>query len=68
MLPTGAKAPASDGQKIRVTFSDGRQVAGFSTDFQNTADPGFFVVPADNKTNTARIYIFRASVQTIADA
>ena len=28
--------------------------------------PGFFVVPADNRTNTSRIFIFRHSVQAIA--
>lgn len=65
MTAAGGKPPPALGQKIRVTFTDGRQVAGFSADFSGE-DPGFFVVPADNRTNTARIYIFRASVQTVA--
>jgi hypothetical protein len=62
----GSRAPGVQGQKIRVTFRDGRQVAGFSEDYQRTA-PGFFIIPADNRTNTARIFIFRASVQSVAE-
>ncbi|HZI11107.1 MAG TPA: hypothetical protein VE153_12025, partial [Myxococcus sp.] len=66
MLPTGARQPQAEGQKIRVTFNDGRQVAGFSQDFKNP-HPGFFVIPADQRTNTARIFIYRASVQAVAE-
>lgn len=65
MLPAGTKAPNPDGQKVRVTFKDGRQVAGYSKDHK-AGGPGFFVVPADNRTNTSRIFIFRHSVQAIA--
>jgi hypothetical protein len=64
MLPAGTKAPNPDGQKVRVTFKDGRQVAGFSKDHK-AGGTGFFVVPADNRTNTSRIFIFRHSVQAI---
>ncbi|MBI3184527.1 MAG: hypothetical protein HYZ28_20520, partial [Myxococcales bacterium] len=66
MLQPGSRQPPTAGKKIRVTFIDGRQVAGFSSDFGND-EPGFFMVPADNRTNTARIYIFRSSVQTVAE-
>ena len=64
MLPVGSQQPVPSGDKIRVTFTDGRQVTGFSENYQNT-DPGFFMIPADNRTNTARIYVFRASVQAV---
>lgn len=64
MLAPGARSPAGDGQKVRVTFKDGRQVAGFSRDHQQ-GGPGFFVVPADNRTNTERIYIYRHGVQAV---
>jgi hypothetical protein len=47
-----------------VTLADGRQVLGFSTDFQSEA-PGFFLVPADVRTNTSRIYLFRSAVDVI---
>lgn len=66
MLAAGARQPQVEGQKIRVTFNDGRQVAGFSQDFQGST-PGFFVIPADQRTNTARIFIYRSSVQAVAE-
>ncbi len=65
MLAPGARSPPSTGQKVRVTFKDGRQVAGFSSD-HGQRGPGFFVVPADNRTNTERIYIYRLGVQTVS--
>ncbi|RKH84399.1 hypothetical protein D7Y21_24935, partial [Corallococcus sp. AB045] len=66
MLAAGARQPQAEGSKIRVTFNDGRQVAGFSQDFKGPT-PGFFVIPADTRTNTARIFIYRASVQAVAE-
>ncbi|HZN94681.1 MAG TPA: hypothetical protein VFB81_18325, partial [Myxococcales bacterium] len=64
MTQAGVRPPLPSGQKIRVTFRDGRQVAGFSNDYK-ASDIGFFMVPADTRTNTARIYVFRSSVQGI---
>ena len=66
MLPAGSRPPTASGQKLRVTFNDGRQVAGFCSDYSSNA-PGFFVVPADNRTNTARIFIYRSSVQSVIE-
>jgi hypothetical protein len=66
MLATGSRPPQPDGQKIRITFIDGRQVAGFSHDYKGTGE-GFFVIPADTRTNTSRIFIYRASVQAVAE-
>jgi hypothetical protein len=66
MLATGSRPPQPDGQKVRITFTDGRQVAGFSDDYKNPGQ-GFFVIPADTRTNTSRIFIYRASVQTVAE-
>ena len=65
MLPAGQKAPAPSGDKLRVTFKDGRQLAGFSSDHR-ASGIGFFVVPADNRTNTERIFIYRSSVEKVA--
>lgn len=66
MLPAGARQPQAEGQKVRVTFSDGRQMAGFSRDFSGGAQ-GFFFTPADNRTNTARIFVYRSNVQAVAE-
>jgi hypothetical protein len=65
MTQAGIRPPSPSGEKIRVTFRDGRQVAGFSSDYK-ASEIGFFMVPADTRTNTARIYVFRSSVQGIA--
>ncbi len=66
MLPAGSRPPGASGQKLRVTFNDGRQIAGFCSDYTPNA-PGFFVIPADNRTNTARIFIYRSSVQSVIE-
>ena len=55
------------GQRIRVSFSDGRQIVGFSEDVE-VGENGFFLVPADLRTHTARIYVFRAGVHSITRA
>jgi hypothetical protein len=65
MLAPGEKPKPGTGDKLRVTFKDGRQVSGFSTDYKGT-NVGFFVVPADSRTNTARIFIFRSAVDVVA--
>jgi len=64
MLTAGEPQPAPEGSKIRITFSDGRQVAGYASGHRSGAG-GFFMVPADNRTNTARIFVYRPSVQAV---
>jgi len=66
MLTPEMDRPVPQGRKIRVGFQDGREVVGFSNDYKS-ADPGFFLTPADSRTNTARIYIFRWSVAALAE-
>ncbi len=65
MLVPGEKAPAAEGKKVRVTFRDGRQVAGFSPDYDETG-AGFFMVPGDTRTNTGRIWVYRSAVRQVA--
>ncbi|HET9595334.1 MAG TPA: hypothetical protein VFP65_07125 [Anaeromyxobacteraceae bacterium] len=65
MLPTGEAPPQPEGKRVRVTFRDGRQVAGYSPDY----DPqrvGFFMIPADSRTHTARIWVYRTSVRQVS--
>ena len=64
MLSAGEPPPAPVGKKVRVTFRDGRQVAGFSPDYAPDC-VGFFMVPADTRTHTARIWVYRASVRQV---
>ncbi len=65
MLGAGEKPPPPEGMKVRVTFKDGRQVAGFSPDYDPDAS-GFFMIPADTRTNTARIWVYRSAVRQVA--
>jgi hypothetical protein len=64
VLAPGGKPPRPHGERVQVTFRDGRQVVGYSDDHA-TGEPGFFVVPSDTPTNTARVYVFRGGVQSI---
>jgi hypothetical protein len=64
MLAPGEKAPVPEGKKVRVTFRDGRQVAGFSPDYQD-GTVGFFMIPADTRTNTGRIWVYQAAVKQV---
>jgi hypothetical protein len=65
MLAPGEKAPHPEGKKVRVTFTDGRQIAGFSPDYTD-AGAGFFMIPADTRTSTGRIWVYRSAVKTVA--
>jgi hypothetical protein len=65
MLSPGEKAPAAEGKKVRVTFRDGRQIAGFSPDWRDDGI-GFFMIPADTKTNTGRIWVYRSAVRQVS--
>jgi hypothetical protein len=65
MLAAGETAPAPAGKKVRVTFRDGRQVAGYCPDYREDG-AGFFMIPADTRTNTGRIWVYRAAVKGVA--
>ena len=64
VLAPGEAPPRARGERVQVTFRDGRQVVGHSEDHA-TGEPGFFVVPSDARTNTARVYVYRGGVQSI---
>lgn len=65
MLPPGSTPLPAEGDKVRVTFNDGRQMAGYSSDYTREG-LGFFLVPADNRTNTARLFIYKSGIQSVA--
>ncbi len=64
MLPTGERPPPAAGTRVRVTFGDGRQVSGLSPEYSPDSS-GFFVLPIDARTNTARVWVYRGAVQHI---
>jgi hypothetical protein len=65
MLPPGEHPPTAAGTRVRVTFGDGRQISGLSPDYSPDS-AGFFVLPLDGRTNTARVWVYRAAVRQIA--
>jgi hypothetical protein len=65
MADAGESPPAPEGKRVRVTFRDGRQVAGFSNDYDPERS-GFFVVPADERSHTALIWVYRAAVRQVS--
>jgi hypothetical protein len=53
------------GRRIIVTFADDEVVAGFTTGYARDKQ-GFFVVPADPRSNNARVFVVTASVKQVA--
>lgn len=52
------------GRKIQVTFSDGEVLVG-STHANNPDHPGFFMVPADPRSNNEKVYVVTRAVQAV---
>jgi hypothetical protein len=53
------------GRKIRVMFKDGEVMAGTTQGYQ-PGRPGFFLVPADSRSNNERCFVVAASTKEIA--
>lgn len=52
------------GRKVQVTFADGEVIIGFALSY--SADrPGFFLVPADKKSNNERIFVITSSTKKV---
>jgi hypothetical protein len=52
------------GRKIEVTFSDGEKIVG-TTQAYNPKSKGFFVYPADAKSNSLRIFVVNWNVRDV---
>ena len=52
------------GRKLQVTFKDGEVLVG-STAGYDANRPGFFLTPADPKSNNDRIYIVAKAVRSV---
>jgi hypothetical protein len=52
------------GRKIRVIFKDGELILG-STPGRQPNDPGFFVVPADPRSNIERCFVVSAATRDV---
>jgi hypothetical protein len=56
-------APAN-GRKIEVTFSDGETLVGTTLGYRGTGT-GFFMFPADDRSNNIRIFVTPAGVRGV---
>ncbi len=53
------------GRKIKVVFKDGELMVGTTQGYQPNR-PGFFVIPADEKSNVERCFVVTASTKEVA--
>jgi len=60
----GPDALPGSGKKIRAMFKDGEAISGY-THAINMEQPGFFLIPIDQKSNNERIYIVFSSLSTL---
>ncbi|HVG86693.1 MAG TPA: hypothetical protein VM820_19360 [Vicinamibacterales bacterium] len=58
----GGPAP---GRKVQVTFKDGEVLVGSTQGYQQDR-PGFFLVPADPRSNNDRIYVVTTAVEKVS--
>lgn len=55
---------AGPGRRVMVTFNDGEVICGVTTAYSKDK-PGFFVTPADPKSNNRRIFVVALAVRKI---
>lgn len=60
-----APGQAVQGKKIRVVFADGEVLVGTTLGYQPNR-PGFFVVPADPKSNIERCFVVTSATREVA--
>jgi hypothetical protein len=65
MLPSGEQPPQASGTRVQITFGDGRQVSGLAPDY-SPGSAGFFVLPLDTRTHTARVWVSRSAIRQIS--
>ena len=57
-------AEGKPGRKVEVTFSDGEKITG-TTQAYDQKNKGFFVYPADAKSNSLRIFVVNWNVRDV---
>lgn len=62
---TSPAAPTATGRRVAITFRDGEQLVGTTTDDPGQR-PGFFLVPADRGGNNERVFVIAPSVADMA--
>ena len=55
---------SGQGRRMLVTFADGEVMAGFTMGY-GLNKPGFFLIPADPKSNNARVFVVKSAVTRV---
>ena len=58
------KGERPSGQKLEVTFLDGELVVGATLGYDRKR-PGFFILPADPKSNNVRVFVVASAVKNV---
>jgi hypothetical protein len=58
-------ARAAGGRKIQVVFKDGETIVGTTQGYQ-PGRPGFFLVPADAKSNNERCFVVSVATREVS--
>ena len=58
------EAAKGQGRRVVVTFIDGEMIAGFTVGY-SAGKPGFFLIPADQSDNNARVFVVNAAVRNL---
>jgi hypothetical protein len=61
---TYADSIPGGGRKVQITFKDNETLAGFSQGYSPDR-PGFFIIPADTKSNNERIFVITSATQKV---
>jgi len=52
------------GRKVRVKFFDGEVIIGYTQSYSSQAQ-GFFIIPADKRSNNIRIFVVKSAVDEV---
>jgi hypothetical protein len=53
------------GKRLQVTFADGEMIVGATQAFHPDR-PGFFLVPADPRSNNDRVFVVMKAVRSVS--
>jgi hypothetical protein len=52
------------GHKIKVKFNDGESLIGYTLCYSSNRH-GFFMIPADRRSNNERIFVIKSATETV---
>jgi hypothetical protein len=52
------------GRRVRVKFSDGEVIVGYTQSYSSRLQ-GFFIIPADKRSNNIRIFVVKSAIDEV---